>query len=213
LKSPEHGLDIDALDDYCEHLLVRDVATERVIGTYRLLTADAARRAGGYYSEQEFNFANDWIRGERCLELGRSCVHADHRTGAVITLLWGGLSEFLLRTKHSSLIGCASIPTSDQAGTGIALAHALACSHPAPTKFRVEPRQPSRLPPDVHGVSGSVPPLLKGYLRSGALVCGAPFWDREFGCADLLLRLDIRVMEARYARRFLNAPSASIPLQ
>ncbi len=219
LQSPEHGLDIDRLDDHCEHLLVRDVGTDRVVGTYRLLTADAARRAGGYYSEQEFVFEGNWIHAERCLELGRSCVHADHRSGAVIALLWSGLSAFLMRTGHTSLIGCASIPISEDSSAGAALAHALARSHAGPSKFHVAPRRSLRLPTDSpSGVgsgsgSGEVPPLLKGYLRSGASVCGAPYWDPAFGCADLLLRLDVRAIEARYARRFFNASPAPISLQ
>jgi len=55
LPTPLAGHDIDLFDDFCEHLLVRDQATQQVIGTYRVLTPAQARRVGGTYSDTEFD--------------------------------------------------------------------------------------------------------------------------------------------------------------
>ncbi|MDP1968351.1 MAG: GNAT family N-acetyltransferase, partial [Burkholderiaceae bacterium] len=118
LDGPLPGHDIDLFDDYCEHLLVRDAATGMVIGTYRVLPPDQARRLGGTYSDGEFDLTR--LRGlrERMVELGRSCVHPEHRHGGVILALWGALAEFMQRNRLDTMIGCASIPMQHQGVPG-----------------------------------------------------------------------------------------------
>ena len=110
LQTPVAGHDVDAFDDFCEHLMICDEERDRVIGTYRLLTPAQAQRAGGLYSDQEFDLApiNAWR--DKTVELGRSCVHADHRQGGVILALWGALAEFMQRNNLEAMVGCASIP-------------------------------------------------------------------------------------------------------
>lgn len=204
LSTPEPGYDIDDLDDHCEHLIVTDFDSDTVVGTYRLLTAETARRVGGYYSEREFELDTSAFQIERVLELGRSCVHPDHRTGATIALLWSGVASFLVQSKHSALIGCASISLLGQEADGARLAYALAKTHRAPPGFRAIPRCALPVPGGDACKLARLPPLLKGYLRSGALVCGDPCWDADFNSADLLLHLGLATIEARYARRFLG---------
>lgn len=104
------GHDIDLFDDYCEHLLVRDVPTQQVIGTYRVLTPAQAKRVGGTYSDNEFDLTRLRSLRPRMVELGRSCVHPDHRHGGVILALWGALADFMVRNQLDTMIGCASIP-------------------------------------------------------------------------------------------------------
>jgi putative hemolysin len=104
------GHDVDLFDDYCEHLLVRDADSQEVIGTYRVLTPTQAKRVGSTYSDTEFDLTRLRALRERMVELGRSCVHADHRHGGVILALWGALAEFMSRNQLDTMIGCASIP-------------------------------------------------------------------------------------------------------
>ena len=107
---PNH--DIDHFDAYCEHLLVRDAQGE-VIGTYRILAPDVARTIGGYYSESEFRINRlQHLRGSM-VEVGRSCIHPDYRSGGVITLLWAGLADYMVRNNYDYLMGCASIGMAD----------------------------------------------------------------------------------------------------
>lgn len=202
LDTPEPGFDIDGLDDYCQHLIVT-AASGAVIGTYRLLTADAARRAGGYYSEGEFDLGGLLRSDRKLLEIGRSCVLPQYRTGATIALLWSGIAGYLVASGHDALIGCASIPLKQAPAAGAFLARSLARSHAAPAELGVVPRQCLPFGSDAQDVSMPVPPLLKGYLRSGAVVCGEPCWDPDFDCADLFLYLGIDQLTGRYARRFL----------
>lgn len=213
LHTPEPGLDIDDLDPYCEHLIVTDGNTDAVIGTYRLLTAESARRAGGYYSEREFDM-DSVLRSDRTLlEIGRSCVLPEYRSGAAIALLWSGIAGYIMKSGHDALIGCASIPLQDNAEGSAALARGLADMHAAPDEFKVTPRNPLPFNAASTSTSVSVPPLLKGYLRSGAMVCGEPCWDPEFRCADLFLYLELGWLTGRYARRFMPADVKQEPSQ
>jgi putative hemolysin len=206
------GHDMDIFDDYCEHLLVRDQATAEVIGTYRLLTPAQSKRIGSTYSDTEFDLTRLRALRERMVELGRSCVHADHRHGGVILALWGALAEFMVRNKLDTMIGCASIPMQYRGSGGvIGGGHAAASiwaqlrhTHLAPIEFHVRPRLP--LPVDELDSSLAIEPpaLIKGYLRLGAKVLGPPAWDPDFNSADLPMLLRITDLPARYRRHLLG---------
>lgn len=207
LDTPEPGFDIDRLDAHCQHLIVT-TAAGNVIGTYRMLTSDAAQSAGGYYSEAEFDVGALVASDRKLLEIGRSCVLPEYRTGATIALLWSGIAEYLMASGHDALIGCASIPLAASSTAGAYLARFLAEAHPAPADLGVVPRRRLPFASDAPDTPMSVPPLLKGYLRSGAVVCGEPCWDPDFNCADLFLYLGIDQLAGRYARRFLPTAEA-----
>lgn len=208
LATPIENHDIDLFDDFCEHLLVRDDATGRVIGTYRVLTPAQAKRVGSTYSDTEFDLTRLRDLRERMVELGRSCVHADHRQGGVILALWGALAAFMKRNKLDTMIGCASIPmchhgvTSGDAAASIW--RQLSATHMAPIQYHVQPR----LPLPVHRLDSALdiepPALIKGYLRLGAKVLGPPAWDPDFNTADLPMLMRIDDLPARYRKHFLG---------
>ena len=141
---PHH--DIDLFDDYCEHLIVRDQTTGQVIGTYRVLTPAQAKRIGSTYSDLEFDLTRLRTYRERMVELGRSCVHPEHRHGGVIMALWGALAEFMVRNKLDVMIGCASIPMLHQGVVSGEVAasiwHQLKQTHLADIAHQVTPRLP-----------------------------------------------------------------------
>ncbi len=207
------GHDMDIFDDYCEHLLVRDARSGAVIGTYRVLTPAQAKRIGSTYSDTEFDLTR--LRGmrERMVELGRSCVHPQHRHGGVILALWGALAEFMVRNTLDTMIGCASIPMQHQGSSGVVGGgHAAASiwrqlrhSHLAPIEYQVRPR----LPLPVDALDGTLaveaPALIRGYLRLGAVVLGPPAWDPDFNSADLPMMLRISDLPPRYRRHLLGA--------
>ena len=208
LHSPLSGHDIDLFDDYCEHLLVRDAATRQVIGTYRVLTPTQARRAGSTYSDTEFDLVR--LRGlrERMVELGRSCVHPDHRHGGVIMALWGALAEFMVRNQLDTMIGCASIPMLHNGvvsgDVAASLWRQLRQTHLAPIEYRVLPRLPLPVERLDDTLSVEPPALIKGYLRLGAQILGAPAWDPDFNTADLPMLMRLSDMSARYRKHFLG---------
>lgn len=197
------GLDADRYDRWCEHLLVRETDTGRVVGTYRILTPEGAACAGGYYSESEFDLSGlAPIRGE-LVEFGRSCTHADYRRGPAIMLLWSGLAEFLHRGNHRYVLGCASVSLRDD-GVAAAQVYRSVAEHLATAgDLRVHPWH--GLPIERLGVGAGrvrIPPLIKGYLKLGARVCGKPAWDPDFNTADFPMLLSVQRMDERYRRHF-----------
>ena len=208
LKSPIAGHDIDIFDDYCEHLLVRDIQTREVIGTYRVLTPAQALRVGSTYSDTEFDLTRLRSLRSRMVELGRSCVHAQHRHGGVILALWGALADFMVRNQLDTMVGCASIP---MVRNGVVSGDAAASiwrqlrqTHLAAIEYQVLPRL--ALPVDRLDDSLDIEPpaLIKGYLRLGARVLGAPAWDPDFNSADLPMMMRIGDLPARYRKHFLG---------
>ena len=207
------GHDVDLFDDYCEHLLVRDSVTRQVIGTYRVLTPAQAKRAGSFYSDTEFDLTRLRFLRENMVELGRSCVHPDYRHGGVIMALWGALAEFMVRNQLDTMIGCASIPMQYEGPHGIVGGGHAAASiwrqvrekHMASIEYHVRPRLP--LPVDELDDTLAVEPpaLIKGYLRLGAKVLGAPAWDPDFNAADLPMMMRIADLPPRYRKHFLGA--------
>ncbi|MDD2546203.1 MAG: GNAT family N-acetyltransferase [Burkholderiaceae bacterium] len=203
------GHDIDLFDDYCEHLLVRDAHTQQVIGTYRVLTPAQARRVGGTYSDTEFDLTRLRSLRSRMVELGRSCVHPEHRHGGVILALWGALADFMVRNQLDTMIGCASIPMLHNGvvsgDVAASIWRQLRQTHLAPIEHHVLPRLP--LPVDQLDASLTVDPptLIKGYLRLGARILGAPAWDPDFNTADLPMLMRIADLPSRYRKHFLGA--------
>ncbi|MEU3252473.1 GNAT family N-acyltransferase [Streptomyces sp. NPDC006997] len=205
LASAEPGVDADAFDAYCDHLLVHDNHTGQVVGTYRLLPPERAAVAGRLYSEAEFDLtALDPIRGQ-LVEVGRSCVHPDHRDGTVIGLIWAGIARYMVDRGHEWLAGCCSVPLADGGALAAATWDRVRDKHLAPPEHRVRPLLPWN-PDGVARPAGrtELPPLLRGYLRLGARVCGEPAHDADFGVADLYVLLSMRRVNERYLRHFLS---------
>ena len=209
LKSPIAEHDIDIFDDFCEHLLVRDSQTREVIGTYRVLTPTQARRIGSTYSDTEFDLTRLRSLRSRMVELGRSCVHAQHRHGGVILALWGALADFMVRNQLDTMVGCASIP---MVRNGVVCGDAAASiwrqlrqTHLAAIEYQVMPRLPLPVERLDDSLDIEPPALIKGYLRLGARVLGAPAWDPDFNSADLPMMMRIGDLPARYRKHFLGA--------
>lgn len=202
------GHDIDSFDPFCEHLLVREVDDEgrpsRVIGTYRVLTPAAAKRAGGWYSETEFDLTRLQGLQSSMVELGRSCIHADHRSGAAIMLLWGALAGFMLRNELDTMIGCASVAMRDGGHFAASLWKQLERTHLTSIEWQVRPKLPLPVDELRHDMVVEPPSLIKGYLRCGARILGAPAWDPDFNTADLPMMMRIADLPARYRRHFLS---------
>ena len=204
LPSRTPGVDHDIYDPYCEHLVVRDRHSGEVVGTYRILAPENARQVG-YYSENEFDLTRLQHLRSRLVEIGRSCVHPDYRSGATIMLLWAGLAQYMNERGYDYLTGCASISMADGGHAAASLYHRLAAKHLGPQEYRVFPRCPLPLAALQHDCPAEVPPLIKGYLRAGAWICGEPAWDPDFNTADLPILLPMARVSDRYAKHYLGS--------
>jgi putative hemolysin len=209
LTSSVPELDIDMFDAYCDHLIVRDLATLRVVGTYRVLPPHQAKRLGCLYAESEFDLVRLAHLRPKMLELGRSCVHRDYRSGSVIMALWGGLGEYLQRWGIESMLGCASVPMSDGGHYAASLHRLFSERSLAPIEYHAFPRLPLPVEDLNQQLEVEPPALIKGYLRLGAKICGQPAWDPDFNVADFLTLLRVNDMNPRYARHFLGLNNAA----
>jgi putative hemolysin len=203
------GHDADRFDDHCAHLLVRAVsgvdASAQAVGTYRVLTPDAARRAGGFYSETEFDLSRLAPMRPRMAELGRSCIAPAWRTGGTILVLWSALGEFMVRHGLDVAFGCASVPLADGGRERVAsLWRRLSALHLAPAERQVVPFCPLPIEGLRDDVDVVTPPLIKGYLRCGAELLGPPAWDADFDCADLPMLMTLGGLPQRHRRHFLE---------
>jgi putative hemolysin len=207
-SSYERGLDVDEFDPYCDHLIVRDNKSGDIVGTYRLLRGAQARRHIGFYSEKEFDLSRIKRLDGELMELGRSCARKDFRDRALIPLMWDAIAEQVRKHNVRYLFGCGSLYTTEVADVSAMFA-LLKNKYYAGDDYRVTPLEPCRFGgldenvamADEAALFQKLPSLIKGYLRIGALVCGPPAWDREFGTADFFLLLDFGMLKEEYLKR------------
>ncbi|MGA3130539.1 MAG: GNAT family N-acyltransferase [Terracidiphilus sp.] len=223
-SSYETGLDVDRFDTVCEHLLVEDKTSRRVVGTYRMQSGETAARYLGYYSEQEFCLAPYEPLRAGILELGRASIDREHRTPEVLMLLWRGIAQYATDMGLRYLLGCSSLNSNDPA-EGWQMYRQLenfrvqrefetapTANYACPMELQVAdapplPCQTDRLLPDSSRATSAsqakVPKLLKTYLAIGARIAAPPAWDREFRTIDFLTLLDLKLLSAAARNRFL----------
>lgn len=220
-SSYETGLDVDQFDLFCEHLLVEEKSTHRIVGTYRMQSGETAARNLGYYSEQEFYFAPYEPLRSGILELGRASIDREHRTPEVLTLLWRGIAQYANDMGLRYLVGCSSLNSQDPS-EGWQVYQQLEQYRVSP-EFATQPTNAYSCPDEPKGIHAQpspstgesslpslpkVPRLLRTYLAIGARICASPAWDREFGTIDFLTLLDLKMLSPSARNHFL-APLSS----
>ncbi len=206
VEGADRGIDEDRFDPYCQHLLVRDAATDRVVGSTRLLLDRQAEKAGGFYSSSEFDLDPLLTLPGRRLEVGRTCIDPTYRQGAAIAVLWSGLADYIKENRIDMLFGCASVEMEDGGTVAQAIMNRVRQHAMTKPDCRVTPRNPlPPLPAGTHEtVAAPLPPLLKAYFRLGARACGEPCYDPAFNCADILVMVNVNEIDASYTRHFLD---------
>jgi putative hemolysin len=219
LAGATDGRDADRFDEYCDHLLVQDEDSGELVGCYRMLPPPGAIAARGLYTATEFDVTGLDALRPSLVEMGRAVVRSDHRNGAVVLLMWAGILAYLDRCGYDYVTGCVSVPTAGTAdgppGTQIrGVRDFVRRRHAAPQEFTVYPYRPVVL--DGKGLDEidppsrtSVPPLMRGYLRLGAQVCGEPAHDPDFGVGDFPALLDKRRADVRYLKRLRSVSAAA----
>jgi putative hemolysin len=211
------GRDFDRFDEYCDHLLVREDRSGELVGCYRMLPPPGAIAAGGLYSATEFDVSElDPLRPS-LVEMGRAVVREDHRNGGVVLLMWAGILAYLDRSGYDFVTGCVSVPVQGAPGEapGAQIRAVRDCvrrRHASP--YTVHPHRPVVL--DGKGLDDippparvTLPPLMRGYLRLGAEVCGDPALDPDFGVGDFPALLDKRKADVRYLQRLRSVSQAT----
>ncbi len=207
--SYQRGLDVDEFDAHCDHLIVRDLQTNEIVGTYRLLLGKQARKTIGFYSEHEFDLDRIKRLDGELLEMGRTCAHKDFRDRALIPLMWETIANYSRRHGVRYIFGCGSLYTTEVYEVSRYFAM-LRKKYYAPEPFRVHPvpaKHFAGVKPDLEAKDAPelfqrLPSLIKGYLRIGAWVCGPPALDKEFGTTDFFMLLDFSKRNGDYLNRF-----------
>jgi putative hemolysin len=218
LTGQDAGLDVDRFDEHCDHLLVREDNSGELVGCYRMLSPTGAVAAGGLYTATEFDIqALDGLRPS-LVEMGRAVVRKDHRNGAVVLLMWAGILAYLDRCGYDYVTGCVSVPVNGDGGPPGAQIRGVRDfvlrRHAAPPQYRVYPHRPviidgrplDEIPAPARPM---IPPLMRGYLRLGARICGEPAYDADFGVGDFPALLDKRQADTRYLRRLRSVAAAT----
>ena len=196
------GLDTDEFDANCDHLVVEHAPTGQIVGTYRLQTGSTAAANCGYYSAREFDFAPYAPLRDQIVELGRACIHRDHRSTEVLYLLWRGIAAYAIACGGRYLIGCSSL-TSQDGRYGMAAYDHLR-DYLVDEGLRTVPAPPFQISSSAVPQSNvEIPKLLRTYLAIGAKICGPPAIDREFKSIDFLTLLDMQSLHPRIRSRFL----------
>lgn len=199
------GRDEDPFDAVCDHLIVEHVETRQVVGTYRLQTGSNAARCLGFYSEQEFEFGMYEPLRNEIVELGRACVHQQHRNLIVLGLLWKGIADYAVRNNARYLFGCSSITSQDPA-VGASAYTDLCRRHLVERQWQTRPLPAFDCSLDRLSVTPvEIPKLLRAYLSLGAKICGAPALDREFQTIDFLTMVDLETLPQSIKQRFFGA--------
>ncbi len=201
-SSHSTGYDFDRYDAVAEHVIVKCAYSARVVGTYRLQTGTTAARNIGYYSEQEFDFSPYEKLRPQVLELGRACIHHDHRNTQVLMLLWKAIMQYGVQRGCRYLIGCSSLTSQDP--TEGAAVYSKLKKFLAPPELQTTPQSKfacDRSSSVAESDESKVPKLLRAYLTVGAQICGPPALDAQFGTIDFLTLLDLaRVPKGLFSR-------------
>jgi putative hemolysin len=225
--------DFDVYDEQCDHLLVIDHARKsanQVIGTYRLIRREAAEKCGGFYSRSEYDISRILEYPGEILELGRSCIDAEYRTGAVMQILWRGLTAYVFRYDVKLMFGCASFPGTDPSAHALPLSY-LYYHHLAPPALRAKtlpeyyidmrllPREAfdpnvafDTMKLDPRNGSNSLPPLIKGYIRVGGFIGDGAYIDHQFNTTDVFIIVKTDLITSRYIRHYERSNKKDIVL-
>ena len=219
LVDHDAGLEIDRFDPFCEHLILTDrrrdaSAGDHVVGVYRMMSEQGAERAGGYYSETEFDLTALRGSGRKLLELGRSCVDAGYRGSGAMFQLWNGLAHYLAENNIEILFGVASFHGVDLHKLAEPLSY-LHQTHLAPTGLRVTARGADARAMNIKDpctierarALRVIPPLIKAYLRLGGCVGDGCYLDRDFNTTDVCMVMDTARFSDRQRNRYSGRPT------
>lgn len=207
--------DGDPFDEFCDHLMVLDHAhcqgADAVVGTYRLIRREAARRCGQFYSAAEYDISRLAAYPGPVLELGRSCVDPAYRARAVMPLLWSGIAAYVFHYDIELMFGCASLPGTDPEQLAAPLSY-LYHHHLAPLELRTR-ALPERYVDmqrlhlegiDSERTRSQLPPLIKGYLRLGGFVGDGAVIDHQFNTTDINVVVKTDLVTEKYSRHYVR---------
>ena len=184
---------------------------DSVVGTYRLSRRANAARSGGFYTAKEYDISDILAQEGELLELGRSCVAKDYRSGHTMALLWRGIAAYVFSHDIAWIFGCASLRGTEPEKLALPLSY-LHHFHLAPEGLR--PRALDTLHTSMDRIPMEqiekrlarelLPPLIKGYLRVGCFVGHGAVVDSQFQTTDVCVVLKTDRVSEKYRQHYEN---------
>jgi len=205
---------MDGHDSNCDHLLVLDAAKKsgsQIVGTQRFFLKTGVAGSGDCYSQQEFDVAALISRkpGFTFMELGRSCILPEYRSKRTMELMWQGTWAYAVENRVDVMLGCASFHCDNlediRHSLGFLSKYAAATEDwqvSASVEDAIEMKPFEALALDARSAIRQLPPLLKGYLRLGAMFSVQAVPDPEFGTIDVLVILPVDRINRRYVNYY-----------
>lgn len=212
-RSTRTGMDYDEYDLFCDHLIIVHEELQEIVGTYRLNFSDTAEK---FYTDSEF-YLTQWIlkQDKPFIELGRACIHMDHRRGVVISLLWRGIAEYMKILNAETLVGCSSIKVSDARSAALIYKYLEINNNLHTEIFSVRKKyemddfifwlmifSQGLTPQQMTEAEEKIPSLLKSYIKAGAKVSSYPAYDKDFSCIDFVTILERKNLDSKLVRKF-----------
>lgn len=196
------GLDIDAFDGLCKHILVEEAKSGTLVCTFRLLPLGAGSEIGQSYSAQfyELEALHDF-KGPM-VEMGRFCIHPDWKDPDILRVAWGAMTKFVDDEGVELLFGCSSFRGTEAEAYMDAFA-LLKERHLAPKRFLPRVKAPNvfrfaqklRLrKPNLKQAQMGMPPLLRTYLLMGGWVSDHAVVDRDLNTLHVFTGLEINAI-------------------
>jgi len=205
MQSEPGWIDFDQFDVLADHIILKHIDTHEILGSYRIICSDFSHN---FYSAQEFGLENILDLDGTKIELGRACIHREHRNGVTLNLVWKGIARYASLVNARYLFGCASVKTISPEVAYSIYWHLYPLFFNSKIAAKVHPRYTCPRPsyfdslPSWHAIESQIPSLLKSYLQAGAHICSEPALDIYFGCVDFLTTLDLQAMNLKYCRRY-----------
>ncbi len=212
-RTTRTGMDYDEYDLFCDHLIIVHEEFDEIVGTYRMNFSDTAEK---FYTDSEF-YLSQWIlkQSDPFIELGRACIHIDHRRGIVISLLWRGIAEYMKMMNAELLIGCSSIKVTDARSAALIYKYFEINDNLNSEIFSVRSKYEMEdfifwlmifsqglTPQQISEAEEKIPSLLKSYIKAGAKVASYPAYDKDFNCIDFVTLLERKNLDSKLVRKF-----------
>ena len=212
-RSTKTKLDYDEYDSFCDHLIILHNPTQKIVGTYRI---NFSKNSNRFYTESEFEISN-WIdlQDDSFIELGRACIHSEHRRGIVISLLWRGIAEYMKVVEAETLLGCSSVKVTDTRSAALLFKYFQINGQLNSEIFNPHSKYEMKdflfwmmvfskglNEQQMKEAEEKIPSLLKAYMKAGAKICSYPALDLDFNCIDFMTMLKRSELDQKLVKKY-----------
>ena len=209
--SNKDELDVDEFDALCQHVLIENLETEKLICCYRILKFDTGKNISSSYSSQFYDLKVIENFTEPMIEVGRFCIDPEENDPSVVLTAWAALAQIVVHNQTELLFGCSSFEGIEKEKYFDSFA-LLRDRYMAPDHWRpkIKAAQVFCYSKDlIYKVDKkkallNMPPLLKTYLSMGAWVSDHAVVDLNMKTLHLFTGMEISKIPKSRKKFLLN---------